>query len=39
MELNNGIRLTWLGHSTFKMESDGQTLLIDPWGNQQPSVS
>jgi len=30
MKLNNGIRLTWLGHSTFKIEADGQTLLIDP---------
>ena len=36
MKLNNGIRLTWLGHSTFKIEADGQTLLIDPWVTHNP---
>ena len=36
MKLNNGIRLTWLGHSTFKIEADGQTLLIDPWVTNNP---
>ena len=36
MRLNNGIRLTWLGHSTFKIETDGQTLLIDPWVTNNP---
>jgi len=36
MKLNNGICLTWLGHSTFKIEADGQTLLIDPWVASNP---
>lgn len=36
MKLNNGIRLTWLGHATFKIEADGQTLLIDPWVTSNP---
>ncbi len=36
MRLNNGIQLTWLGHSTFKIEADGQTLLIDPWVMSNP---
>ena len=36
MKLNNGIHLTWLGHSTFKIEADGQTLLIDPWVTNNP---
>ena len=37
MELNNGIQLTWLGHSTFKIEFEGQTFLIDPWITGNPS--
>ena len=36
MKLNNGIRLTWLGHATFKIQADGQTLLIDPWVTSNP---
>ncbi len=36
MKLNNGIQLTWLGHSTFKILADGQTLLIDPWVTNNP---
>ena len=36
MKLNNGIRLTWLGHATFKIEIDGKTLLIDPWVDSNP---
>lgn len=36
MRLNNGIQLTWLGHSTFKIEAHGQTLLIDPWVMSNP---
>ena len=36
MRLNNGIQLTWLGHSTFKIEAQGQTLLIDPWVMSNP---
>jgi L-ascorbate metabolism protein UlaG (beta-lactamase superfamily) len=28
----NGIKLTWLGHSTFRVETPGgKTILIDPW--------
>jgi L-ascorbate metabolism protein UlaG (beta-lactamase superfamily) len=28
----NGIQLTWLGHSTFRIETPGgRTILIDPW--------
>jgi L-ascorbate metabolism protein UlaG (beta-lactamase superfamily) len=30
------IYLTWLGHSTFKIETDGKTFLIDPWITQNP---
>lgn len=26
-----GIKLTWLGHATFRIESGGQTVLVDPW--------
>ena len=37
MKLNNGIQLTWLGHSTFKIEFEGQTFLIDPWVTNNPS--
>jgi L-ascorbate metabolism protein UlaG (beta-lactamase superfamily) len=28
----NGIKLTWLGHATFRMETPGgKTILVDPW--------
>lgn len=37
MKLNNGIRLTWLGHATFKFETEGKTFLIDPWVNSNPA--
>jgi L-ascorbate metabolism protein UlaG (beta-lactamase superfamily) len=31
MELK-GIKLTWLGHATFRIETPGgKTVLIDPW--------
>ena len=31
------INLTWLGHSTFKIETaEGKTFLIDPWITQNP---
>jgi L-ascorbate metabolism protein UlaG (beta-lactamase superfamily) len=37
MELN-GIQLTWLGHSTFRIETPGgKTLLIDPWVMNNPA--
>ncbi len=37
MKLNNGIRLTWLGHATFKIETEGKTFLIDPWVDSNPA--
>ncbi len=30
------IHLTWLGHSTFRIETEGKTFLIDPWITQNP---
>ena len=36
MKLNNGLQLTWLGHSTVKLEFGGQTILIDPWVMNNP---
>lgn len=36
MNLNNGIRLTWMGHATYKIEADGNTYLIDPWVASNP---
>ncbi len=28
----NGIKLTWLGHSAFRIETpDGKTIIVDPW--------
>jgi L-ascorbate metabolism protein UlaG (beta-lactamase superfamily) len=33
----NGAKLTWLGHSTFRLETPGgQTVLIDPWVMNNP---
>jgi L-ascorbate metabolism protein UlaG (beta-lactamase superfamily) len=33
----NGIKLTWLGHSTFLIETpNGKKLLIDPWVTNNP---
>lgn len=26
-----GVKLTWLGHATFRIESGSQTVLVDPW--------
>ena len=37
MKLDNGLRLTWLGHATVKLEFGGQTTLIDPWIMDNPS--
>lgn len=37
MELN-GVKLTWLGHSTFRIETpEGKTLVVDPWVAGNPS--
>ena len=36
--LNNGLQLTWLGHSTFYISSPGgKTMLLDPWVQGNPS--
>ena len=33
----NGIKLTWLGHATFRIETPGgKTVIIDPWVMQNP---
>lgn len=37
MKLNNGIRMTWLGHATFKFETEGNTILLDPWVDSNPA--
>ncbi len=32
MQLNNGVKIQWLGHSAFRIESPkGKVILIDPW--------
>src|SRR5581483_4773084 len=32
MQALNGIKITWLGHATFRIETPGgKTILIDPW--------
>jgi L-ascorbate metabolism protein UlaG (beta-lactamase superfamily) len=36
MELK-GAKLTWLGHSTFRLETGGKTILIDPWVMGNPA--
>jgi L-ascorbate metabolism protein UlaG (beta-lactamase superfamily) len=33
----SGLRITWLGHSTFLAEIDGHRLLIDPVWSERPS--
>src|ERR1051326_1727528 len=34
----DGVRFTWLGHATFKVETPGgQTVLIDPWVMGNPA--
>lgn len=33
-----GVKLTWLGHATFKIQTpEGKTILIDPWVEGNPS--
>ncbi|HYY45395.1 MAG TPA: metal-dependent hydrolase [Actinomycetota bacterium] len=37
-ELPEGVKLTWLGHSTFKIETpSGGALLVDPWVMNNPA--
>lgn len=38
MALNlNGVRITWLGHATFRLETPGgKTIIIDPWVMNNP---
>lgn len=31
------IEITWLGHSTFRIDADGKTVLIDPWVMGNPA--
>jgi L-ascorbate metabolism protein UlaG (beta-lactamase superfamily) len=35
--LPDGSRLTWLGHSTFLLETGSHRILIDPWVMQNPA--
>ena len=35
--MNNDIQVTWLGHSTFRIETEGKTILIDPWVMGNPA--
>ena len=32
-----GAKLTWLGHSTFRLETDDKTIYIDPWVMGNPA--
>jgi L-ascorbate metabolism protein UlaG (beta-lactamase superfamily) len=32
-----GAKLTWLGHSTFRLETGGKTIYIDPWVMGNPA--
>ena len=34
----NGIKITWLGHATFRIQTPkGRTVLVDPWVMQNPA--
>lgn len=35
--LPEGVKLTWLGHSTFRLEAQGKTILVDPWLKNNPA--
>lgn len=28
------MKLTWIGHSRFKVESEGYTIILDPYGEE-----
>jgi L-ascorbate metabolism protein UlaG (beta-lactamase superfamily) len=36
MTLGNGIRITWLGHSTFRIDVDDQVVVVDPFLSGNP---
>ncbi len=36
-ELPDGTKITWLGHATFLIETDGNRILIDPWVMNNPA--
>lgn len=36
-ELPGGTKITWFGHATFVVESDGTRILIDPWVMNNPA--
>src|ERR1700687_1434310 len=34
----NGIKITWLGHATFRIQTPkGKTILVDPWVMHNPA--
>lgn len=37
MATPDGIKITWLGHATFLIESDGKRILVDPWVMGNPA--
>ncbi len=37
-KLNNGLRLTWLGHASFLIEFQDLKILIDPWVLNNPAT-
>ncbi|MGZ4481891.1 MAG: metal-dependent hydrolase [Gaiellales bacterium] len=40
MSLGNGVKLTWLGHATWILETPGgKRVLVDPWLTGNPSAS
>jgi L-ascorbate metabolism protein UlaG (beta-lactamase superfamily) len=34
--MTQNIEITWLGHSTFRIDTAGKTIVIDPWVNANP---